>query len=40
MCSSDLLAGLKPAELRMVRRFEQGHAKRKSVLAAIEAALG
>ena len=33
------LPRLKPAELRMVRRHEQRHAKRKSVLAAIEAAL-
>jgi hypothetical protein len=34
------LDGLKPAELRKVRDYECRHANRKSVLEAIERALG
>jgi polyhydroxyalkanoate synthesis regulator phasin len=34
------LRNLKPGELRKVRTYERGHAKRKSVLAAIEKRLG
>jgi len=34
------LAGLTPAELRKVREYERRHANRKSVLGAIERALG
>jgi polyhydroxyalkanoate synthesis regulator phasin len=34
------LAGLKPAELRNIRDYERRHANRKTVLAAVERALG
>jgi polyhydroxyalkanoate synthesis regulator phasin len=34
------LSGLKPAELRKIRDYERRHANRKTVLAAVERALG
>ena len=37
---SSRLGGLSPAQLRKVREYERRHANRKSVLAAIEKALG
>jgi hypothetical protein len=37
---TERLDGLSPAELRRVREYERRHANRKSVLAAIERALG
>ena len=37
---SGKLAGLTPAELRKIRDYERRNANRKSVLAAVEKALG